>query len=98
MRVGATSDESHELIQRNGGRRAEIYAGLKGLAAHYGDEIRRRYPHIPRRVSGYNLDDLLPEKGFHIARALVGTESTCATILGATVHLLHSPPLRSLLV
>src|SRR6185312_9330597 len=73
LRVGATSDEQFDLILRGGGRRAEIYRALSALRDRYGDEIRRRYPDIPRRVSGYNLDDLLPEKGFHIARALVGS-------------------------
>ena len=68
------------------------------LRDRYADLIRARYPNIPRRVSGYNLDDLLPEKGFHVARALAGTESTCVTYLEATVHLLHSPPVRSLVV
>ena len=71
---------------------------LLELRDRYADLIRERYPKIPRRVSGYNLDDLLPEKGFHVARALVGTESTCVTVLEATVHLVHSPPHRSLLV
>ena len=42
---------------------------------------------LPRRVSGYNLDELLPEKGFNVARALVGTESTCVTVLRATLML-----------
>src|SRR5262249_35585174 len=36
--------------------------------------------------------------GFHVARALVGTESTCALVLGATIRLLPSPPHRALLV
>src|SRR5437763_3619010 len=76
----------------------EIDRRLEDLRDRYAERIRARYPDIPRRVSGYNLDDLLPEKGFHVARALAGTESTCATILGATVQLLYSPPVRSLLV
>jgi FAD/FMN-containing dehydrogenase len=49
-------------------------------------------------VSGYNLDDLLPERDFHLARSLAGTEGTCVTVLEATVHLLESPPCRVLLV
>jgi FAD/FMN-containing dehydrogenase/Fe-S oxidoreductase len=98
LRVGATSDEAFEQIRRAGGRRAEIYGRLKALAGRYGDEIRRRYPNIPRRVSGYNLDDLLPEKGFHVARALVGSESTCALTLGATLRLIPWPERRALLV
>ena len=56
------------------------------------------FPRIPRRVSGYNLDQLLPENGFHVARALVGTEGTCVTILEIVGHLVYSPPKRTLLV
>jgi FAD/FMN-containing dehydrogenase/Fe-S oxidoreductase len=98
MNVGATSPEELERIIRDGGRRGEIYAGLKSLAATYGDLVRQRYPDIPRRVSGYNLNYLLPENGFNVARALVGSEGTCVTILEATCRLVESPPERVLLV
>lgn len=98
MRVGETSEEELERIIRAGGRRGEIYRRLRELRDRYAGLIRERYPDIPRRVSGYNLDELLPEKGFNVARALVGTEGTCATVLEAKVRLVHSPPARSLLV
>jgi FAD/FMN-containing dehydrogenase/Fe-S oxidoreductase len=71
---------------------------LRELAAANADEIRARYPQIPRRVSGYNLDELLPENGFEVARSLVGTESTCVTVLEATLELIPKPPCVSLLV
>src|SRR5205823_7085423 len=61
-------------------------------------EIRARYHEFPRRVSGYNLDVLLPENGFALCQALTGTESTCATILEATVHMIDEPAARSLAV
>jgi FAD/FMN-containing dehydrogenase/Fe-S oxidoreductase len=103
------SDNVHELdVLLYDGRRLRVGKGTSGdpeidrrlteLRDRYEDEIRRRYPDIPRRVSGYNLDDLLPERGFDVAAALTGTESTCALVLEATVHLLDSPPSRSLLV
>jgi len=98
MRVGATTDAELEAIIRAGGRRGQIYQGLKGIRDRYGDLVRAKFPRIPRRVSGYNLDQLLPENGFHVARALVGTESTCALVLEATTKLVHSPPARALLV
>ncbi|HJQ24961.1 MAG TPA: FAD-binding and (Fe-S)-binding domain-containing protein [Blastocatellia bacterium] len=98
LRVGATSEEELARIISEGGRRGEIYAALRSLRDRYADLIRARFPDIPRRVSGYNLPWLLPEKGFHIARALVGSECTCVTILEATVRLVDSPPVRSLLV
>jgi Fe-S oxidoreductase len=83
---------------RKCGREGEIYAKLKAFRDRYADLIRERYPDIPRRVSGYNLPQLLPEKHFHIARALAGTEGTCVTILEATVALVENPPARALLV
>jgi FAD/FMN-containing dehydrogenase/Fe-S oxidoreductase len=78
------------------GRAAQIYSRLIALRDCYAERIRKRFPRIPRRVSGYNLDELLPENGFHIARALVGTEGTCAIVLEAKVTLIHSPQHRAL--
>ncbi|HLB86244.1 MAG TPA: FAD-binding oxidoreductase, partial [Terriglobales bacterium] len=98
MKVGETSDAELEKIIREGGRRSEIYAGLKMLRDKYSDLVRQRYPNIPRRVSGYNLNYLLPENGFHVARALVGSEGTCVTVLEATCRLVESPPARVLLL
>jgi FAD/FMN-containing dehydrogenase/Fe-S oxidoreductase len=98
MRVGPTTEEELGRIVAAGGRRGEIYAQMRDLRDRYAELVRERYPDIPRRVSGYNLDELLPEKGFNVARALAGSEGTLATVLEATVRLVHSPPCRSLLV
>jgi len=98
MRVGPTSDSELESIIAGGGRRGEIYAGLKRIRDRYGDLIRAKYPKIPRRVSGYNLDALLPENGFNVAQALVGSESTCVVVLEAKCKLVYSPPSRTLVV
>jgi FAD/FMN-containing dehydrogenase len=98
IEVGPTSEEELEQIIAEGGRKGEIYSKLKELRDRYADLIRQRYPDIPRRAAGYNLDELLPEKGFSVARALVGSEGTLVTVLAATVRLVHSPPHRSLLV
>ncbi|MCE2946403.1 MAG: FAD-binding oxidoreductase [Betaproteobacteria bacterium] len=96
--VGPTPDDEYERIVAGGGRRAEIYSKLKALAERYGDLIRTKYPKIKRRVSGYNLDQLLPENGFNVARALVGTEGSCAITLQARTRLVQSPQNRVLLV
>jgi FAD/FMN-containing dehydrogenase/Fe-S oxidoreductase len=98
MRVGATSDDELERIISEGGRRGEIYAGLKRIRDTYADLIRAKYPKIPRRVSGYNLDSLLPENGFNVAQALVGSECTCVVVLEAKCRLVYSPPSRTLVV
>jgi len=98
MKVGQTSEQELERIIREGGRRGEIYDGLRKLRDRYSDVVRQRYPNIPRRVSGYNLNFLLPENGFDVARALVGSEGTCVTVLEASCRLVESPPERVLLV
>src|SRR5919197_4289691 len=80
--------ESLEVVTYRGGRLrvgqdedgmpTELVSKLLAIRDRYGDLVRERYPRIPRRVSGYNLDELLPERGIHVARTLAGTESTCA--------------------
>jgi len=96
MTVGRTSAAELDTLIRSGGRVGQIYAGLAGLRDRYAAMIRKKYPRIPRRVSGYNLDELLDENGFHVARSLVGSEGTCATVVSATVNLTASPPFRVL--
>ncbi|MEU2612048.1 FAD-linked oxidase C-terminal domain-containing protein [Micromonospora sp. NPDC007271] len=98
LRVGPTDERELERIIAAGGRRGAIYAGLRRIRDRYADVIRSGMPDIPRRVSGYNLDQLLPENGFHVARALVGSESTLALTLEAECRLVPSPPHRALVV
>ncbi|MFI0447093.1 FAD-binding and (Fe-S)-binding domain-containing protein [Actinomadura sp. 6N118] len=98
MWVGPTSDEEYEAIVASGGRRAEIYRKLRELRDDGMALIRTRYPGIPRRVSGYNLDSLLPENGLNVARALVGSESTLVTVLRAEIKLFEVPACQALAV
>lgn len=89
--VGPTSEAQLNDIVSADDRRAQIYRSLLQLRDEYADEIRARYPTIKRRVSGYNLDQLLPENNFNVARALVGSEGTCVSILQARVKLIEKP-------
>jgi len=99
LTVGASSDDELHAILDSGGPRTAIYRRLDELRHRYGDEIRRKFPDIPRRVSGYeNLNFLFPEHGFDVARALVGTEGTCVTVLEATLDLIHDPRHRVLAI
>lgn len=94
--LGKNSEAEIASAIRAGGRRGEIYKKLISLRDEHAARIRERYPRIPRRVSGYNLDELLPENGFHLAHALVGTEGTCVVALEAKLRLIHSPQHRTL--
>jgi FAD/FMN-containing dehydrogenase/Fe-S oxidoreductase len=98
MTVGATPPDRLEALSRAGGRAGQIYSGLARIRDRYASLVREKFPRIPRRVSGYNLDELLPENNFNVARALVGSEGTCANIVSATLNLTASPPFRVLTV
>jgi FAD/FMN-containing dehydrogenase/Fe-S oxidoreductase len=99
--VGVGEEDQLEEIIAAGGRKGVIYAKLRDLRDRYGDAIRTHYrpvDDLPRRVSGYNLDELLPERGFNVARALVGTEGTCATFTQVKFKLTPALPRRTLVV
>ncbi|MCX7521553.1 FAD-binding protein [Microbacterium sp. STN6] len=88
MTLGETSDAEYESVVAAGGRPAELYRELRRLRDEYGGDVRRDFPRIPRRVSGYNLDQLLDENGFNLARALVGSEGGLALVLRAKLALM----------
>ena len=96
--VGPTSDAELQTILAQDTEQARIYRELLSIRDNYAELIRQRYPNIKRRVSGYNLDQLLPENGFNVARALVGTEGTCVSILQARVQLIENPKFKRLIV
>lgn len=98
LTVGPTSEDKLERIIQQGGRQGELYRGLRDLRDKYADRIRACFPSIPRRVSGYALEYLLPENGFNVAAALVGSEGTLVTVLEAVCKLIPSPKARSLIV
>ena len=101
MTVGWMNDEELQQQMAKGGRVGTIYRFLKSLRERYADLIQQKYPPIPRRVSGYNLDQLIPNKDtgrFNIARALVGSESTLVTILQAKCRLIDAKAERVILM
>src|SRR5512133_2846952 len=98
MWVGPTRDHEFEQIVRAGGRRRDIYRRLRQLRDDHLADLRTRFPHIPRRVSGYNLDALLPENHFDLARALVGSEGTLITVLHAELQLVEIPKAKTMVV
>src|SRR4051812_14553661 len=101
FRVGIGEEERLDEIIAAGGRKGEVYSELRELRDRYADLIRERMKSVdelPRRVSGFNLDELLPERGFNVARALVGTESTCVTFTDVEIELMPALLRRALVV
>ncbi|MBB4684070.1 FAD-binding and (Fe-S)-binding domain-containing protein [Amycolatopsis jiangsuensis] len=96
--VGRTSPHELETLCARDDEVGRLYRSLRALRDEYLADIRTGFPRLPRRVSGYNLEYLLPENGFDVAKALVGTEGTCVTILSAVVELTEAPRYRALVV
>jgi FAD/FMN-containing dehydrogenase/Fe-S oxidoreductase len=98
MWVGRTGVAELERLASGEGRQAELYRGMVALRDRYAGLVRERFPDIPRRVSGYNLDSLLPEHGFDVAGLLTGSESTLVTVLRAELELVPAPAHSTLVV
>ncbi|MGH3915987.1 MAG: FAD-binding oxidoreductase, partial [Pseudonocardiaceae bacterium] len=101
---GTTAQSVEELVVvlPDGARLVAGSGSLPAVVAElervHRELIRTALPDWPRRVSGYGLTHLLPEHGSHLARALVGSEGTCAVVLEATVRLIEPPRAVGLLV
>ncbi len=72
--------------------------GLEALVQRHLGTLRTELGRFGRQVSGYSLEHLLPERKRDLAKALVGTEGTCALVLGATVRLVATAPATALVV
>lgn len=105
---GRTADNVVELDVVDGhgrrftaGRGDKDFRAVPGLAELVRENlalIRTEFGRFGRQVSGYSLEHLLPENGSDLAKALVGTEGTCVTVLGATVRLVPVPSKPTLVV
>ncbi len=81
---------------RSDGLEGQIYREVSRLIAEHREEILARYPKILRRVSGYNLDQLMKEKPFNLARLAVGSEGTLVAVVEAKMRLVPRPPKTAL--
>ncbi|MDX3320982.1 FAD-binding and (Fe-S)-binding domain-containing protein [Streptomyces sp. ME03-5684b] len=103
---GTTADSVRELsVLTARGRRLRLGRewsgapeGLRELVDGELARLRTGFPDLPRRISGYALDALLPEKGADVARSFCGSEGTLGVLTEAVVRLVELPRARALAV
>ncbi|MBM4830190.1 FAD-binding and (Fe-S)-binding domain-containing protein [Actinospica acidiphila] len=72
--------------------------GLRALVEAELARLRTGFPDLPRRISGYAVDALLPENRADVARSLCGSEGTLAVLTEAELTLVRAPRARALAV
>ncbi|MCH8842470.1 MAG: FAD-binding protein [SAR324 cluster bacterium] len=87
------------LASRQGGDGllAQIYREVPRIAEAHRDEVERRFPKILRRVSGYNLDEVLKSPTPNLASLLVGSEGTLAVTTALKVKICRVPKAKALM-
>ncbi|WP_217130492.1 FAD-binding and (Fe-S)-binding domain-containing protein [Streptomyces sp. AC558_RSS880] len=103
---GTTADSVRELSVvtprgerlRPGRAWAGAPAGLRDLVDGELARLRTGFPELPRRISGYAVDALLPERGADVARSFCGSEGTLGVLTEAVVDLVRAPRARALAV
>lgn len=110
----ACSPHEWQARCRRPGREGELYRGVRRLVEEHADEIRARFPRVLRRVSGYNLDEFVPDAGYtgpigpragqqgredwNLSHLIVGSEGTLAVLLDITLRLTPLPRASSVVV
>lgn len=104
LAFGRTADNVLELdVLTGSGERISTTPGmafpaLLDVVRNHLATIRTELGRFGRQISGYSLEHLLPERGFDVPKALVGTEGTCAIVLGARIRLVEVPSSAQLVV
>ena len=90
--------EAHELEAKLSGTglESDIYRGVRNISQRNIAEIKARYPNIMRRVSGYNLDEVLTDDPFNLTKMVVGSEGTLCVVTEAKVNLVPRPTMTAL--
>jgi FAD/FMN-containing dehydrogenase/Fe-S oxidoreductase len=108
--LGPLSPSELDAICQLKSRVGTIHKGVREIVARHHDAIQTKFPHILRRVSGYNLDEFIPglpmrpvgwpDDGFefNLARLLVGSEGSLAVITGAELKVVPIPPAQGLVI
>jgi FAD/FMN-containing dehydrogenase/Fe-S oxidoreductase len=96
--LGDLGPAALEAKRRGNGLEGQIYREVGRIVGQHTEEIRARYPTIMRRVSGYNLDELVsrPGRPFGLHRLAVGSEGTLVVVVEMKMRLVPRPKYTAL--
>ncbi len=109
-RFGPIAGDQLDGICQRTDRVGALHRVVREVVAQHEPAIRARFPHILRRVSGYNLDEFVPGLPvrpmgwqeepwqFNLARLIVGAEGTLAVVSAAELKLVPLPAAQGLVV
>lgn len=92
---------SEELLQNKraqNNREGNIYRTIQKIQEEYTQEIKQHFPKIPRRVSGYNLDELVKEGKLNLAKLIAGSEGTLGIAVELKLKISKKPKLTGLCI
>lgn len=92
------SDEEWVFKRSQTNQEGNIYRVLWEIKQQNGEDIRKHFPQIPRRVSGYNLDELLKPMPFNVAKIIAGSEGTLGIATEIKLDIVRKPKASGLLL
>lgn len=92
VRLGPVDEDGYRLKAGLPTLEGQIYREMRRIVQENREEIDRRFPKVMRRVSGYNLDELIkPGAPFDLSKIAVGSEGTLCVVVAAKLRLVEAP-------
>lgn len=68
-----------------------LYQEIHRIKETYAEEIKNNFPDLPRRASGYNLNELLKQEGINLSKIITGSEGTLGIATKMKVRIARKP-------
>ena len=89
-------EEEYQRRAAGDGLEGQIYREIRRIARDNEELIRRGFPTVMRRVSGYNIDEFINGAPFDLSKIVVGSEGTLCAVVEARLNLVELPAHKSL--
>ena len=86
-RMGPITNEDLKSRQGNSDWESSMFQLISRIRNDFCEDINNRFPRIHRRVSGYNLDELLKTDNLNLAKLVAGSEGTLGVISELTMRI-----------